>query len=103
MSLSLYPPEMYTAYKQKRMEKNPAEFWYKGELGFFDGYIIPLAKKLKDCNVFGASSDECLNFAVQNRLEWEARGQEIVALMIEEVESMGNVPLYEADGRGIEI
>jgi hypothetical protein len=46
--------------------------------GFFDNYIIPLAKKLKDCNVFGVSSDECLNFAVQNRKEWEQRGEEIV-------------------------
>jgi hypothetical protein len=28
------------------------------EIGFFDFYIIPLAKKLKDCGVFGVSSDE---------------------------------------------
>jgi hypothetical protein len=42
------------------MGADPAAFWYKGEIGFFDNYIIPLAKKLKDCNVFGASSDECL-------------------------------------------
>lgn len=40
-----------------------ATFWYKGELGFFDNYIIPLAKKLKDCGVFGVSSDEFLNYA----------------------------------------
>jgi hypothetical protein len=32
--------------------------WYKGEIGFLDFYIIPLAKKLKDCGVFGVSSDE---------------------------------------------
>ena len=36
----------------------------QGELKFFDNYIIPLAKKLRDCNVFGVSSDECLNYAV---------------------------------------
>jgi hypothetical protein len=28
------------------------------EIGFFDFYIIPLAKKLKECGVFGVSSDE---------------------------------------------
>jgi hypothetical protein len=32
--------------------------WYKGEIGFLDFYIIPLANKLKDCGVFGVSSDE---------------------------------------------
>jgi hypothetical protein len=45
---------------------------------------IPLAKKLKDCGVFGVSSDEYLNYAVQNRAEWEERGEEIVAGMVEE-------------------
>ena len=49
---------MYTAYLEGRAEKDPSEFWYQGEIGFFDFYIIPLAKKLKDCGVFGVSSDE---------------------------------------------
>ena len=48
--------EMYTAYKDGRMDKDPAENWYTSEIGFFDNYIIPLAKKLKDCGVFGVSS-----------------------------------------------
>ena len=30
--------EMYKAYRQGRAEKDPAEFWYKGEIGFFDFY-----------------------------------------------------------------
>jgi 3'5'-cyclic nucleotide phosphodiesterase len=55
--------EMYEAYTNGRMATNPAEFWYMGELSFFDNYIIPLGKKLKDCNVFGVSSDEYLNYA----------------------------------------
>jgi hypothetical protein len=29
----------------------------------FDNYVIPLARKLKECNVFGVSSDEYLNYA----------------------------------------
>ena len=32
--------EMYVAYMQGRSEKNPADFWYEGELGFFDFYIM---------------------------------------------------------------
>ena len=50
--------------------------------------IIPLAKKLKECSVFGISSDEYLNYAMKNRKEWEHRGQEVVAEMIQKYESM---------------
>jgi len=74
--------ECYEAYLAGRAENDPSEGWYKGEMGFFDFYIIPLAKKLKDCGVFGISSDEYLTYAMQNRKEWEARGQEVVAEMI---------------------
>jgi hypothetical protein len=48
----------------RRRAKDPSEFWAKGEIGFFDFYIIPLAKKLKDCGVFGVSSDEYLQYAI---------------------------------------
>ena len=76
---------MSKAYFWGRAEQNPAENWYKGEIGFFDFYIIPLAKKLKDCGVFGVSSDEYLNYAMKNRDEWELKGQEIVADMVEKL------------------
>jgi 3'5'-cyclic nucleotide phosphodiesterase/Adenylate and Guanylate cyclase catalytic domain len=78
--------EMTQAYKKGRMGSDPATFWYQGELGFFDNYIIPLAKKLKECGVFGVSSDEFLNYAEQNRCEWAERGQEIVSDLVHEVE-----------------
>jgi hypothetical protein len=69
--------ELYTAFKAGRFDVDPCTFWYKGEMKFFDGYVIPLAKKLKDCGVFGVSSDECLNYATNNRKEWEAKGEMI--------------------------
>lgn len=47
--------------------------------------MIPLAKKLKDCNVFGVSSDEYLTYAQKNRAEWNLRGKGIVEEMMEEV------------------
>jgi class 3 adenylate cyclase len=75
--------ECYQAYKMGRAKDDPSLNWYKGEIGFFDFYIIPLAKKLKECGVFGVSCDEYLNYAIKNRQEWEARGQEIVVEMIE--------------------
>jgi hypothetical protein len=79
--------EMYKAYLEGRAEKDPSEFWYKGEIGFFDFYIIPLAKKLQDCGVFGVSSYEYLNYAEKNRREWESRGQELVAEMVQSLKS----------------
>jgi hypothetical protein len=78
--------EMYKSYKEGRAKTDPSEFWYKGEIGFFDFYIIPLAKKLKDCGVFGVSSEEYLNYAKKNRNEWEARGQQVVFELKEKVE-----------------
>jgi hypothetical protein len=45
---------------------------------------IPLAKKLKECRVFGVSCDEFLDYALDNRGEWESKGQEIVELLVEE-------------------
>jgi len=42
--------EMYKAYMEGRGgAKDPSAFWAKGEIGFFNFYIIPLAKKLKEC------------------------------------------------------
>ncbi|CAB9517624.1 Receptor-type guanylate cyclase gcy [Seminavis robusta] len=77
--------EMSRAYREGRMSKDPSGFWYKGEIGFFDNYVIPLTKKLKECGVFGVSSDEYLNYALQNRQEWEHRGEEIVSNWTEEL------------------
>jgi class 3 adenylate cyclase len=79
--------ELYRAFTEGRSEKDPSEFWYKGEMGFFDFYIIPLAKKLKNCGVFGVSSDEYLNYAIKNRQEWEDRGLEVVAGLIEDIQA----------------
>ena len=69
---------MNEAYKKGRLGKDPVEFWYQGELGFFDHYVIPLAKKLRECGVFGVSCDEFLNYAEANRNEWAIKGEEII-------------------------
>jgi 3'5'-cyclic nucleotide phosphodiesterase len=75
--------EMYRAYATGRCSTDPSVSWYRGELGFFDFYVIPLAKKLKDCGVFGVSSSEYLDYALKNRREWEERGESIVSDMLE--------------------
>lgn len=82
--------ELYLAYRQGRSETDPTTNWAKGEIGFFDFYIIPLARKLKDCQVFGVSSDEYLNYALSNRKKWEVEGPAIVESMIEKLLQNGN-------------
>jgi len=79
--------EMYVAYLNGRSAHDPSENWYKGEIGFFDFYVIPLAKKLRDCGVFGVSSDEYLTYAMKNRDEWEEKGREIIENMKEHIKA----------------
>jgi 3'5'-cyclic nucleotide phosphodiesterase len=78
--------EMMMAYRDGRSDKDPSLGWYQGELWFFDNYVIPLTKKLKDCGVFGVSSDEYLNYAMHNRGEWASKGQNVVQQYLEEFE-----------------
>ncbi|KAL7556387.1 hypothetical protein ACA910_014129 [Epithemia clementina (nom. ined.)] len=87
--------ELLQAYRSDRMDQDPSTFWYKGEIGFFDHYIIPLAKKLKDCNVFGVFSDEYLSYAKANREEWEQKGQAIVAELVEKYKGGAHVKFVE--------
>ena len=79
--------EMLTAYRAGRSDKDPTDGWYNGELGFFDMYIIPLAKKLKECGVFGVASDEYLDYATENRREWAENGEIVVQQFIEEFDT----------------
>ena len=79
--------ECYKAFREGRAEKDPTTFWYEGEKGFYDYYIIPLAKKLKECGVFGVSSSEYLDYALKNRAEWEIHGQEAVQEMVANVKN----------------
>lgn len=90
--------ECYYAYVDGRAEKNPVDSWYEGEIGFFDFYIIPLAKKLQDCGVFGVSSDEYLNYAIRNRQEWEKRGREEVSEMFSRVSHLKKAARIEEIG-----
>ena len=82
--------ECYGAYKAGRADTDPSIGWYKGEIGFFDFYIIPLAKKLATCGVFGVSSHEYLNYAEANREEWIEKGEDIVKRYIAEYDAMNS-------------
>jgi class 3 adenylate cyclase len=75
--------ENWKAYTAGRADTNPVDTWYESEMGFFDFYVIPLAEKLKECGVFGVSSDESLEYALENRREWELKGKEMVEMMVD--------------------
>eukprot|EP00548_Thalassiothrix_antarctica_P008225 CAMPEP_0194153784 /NCGR_PEP_ID=MMETSP0152-20130528/57832_1 /TAXON_ID=1049557 /ORGANISM="Thalassiothrix antarctica, Strain L6-D1" /LENGTH=744 /DNA_ID=CAMNT_0038859347 /DNA_START=223 /DNA_END=2457 /DNA_ORIENTATION=+ len=74
--------EMYTAYLSGHAAVDPLKGWYEGEIWFFDNYIIPLARKLRECGVFGVAGDEYLSYAEENRKEWQRKGKGIVAEML---------------------
>lgn len=73
--------EQYKAYVAEETDRDPAQGWYSEQIGFFDSYVIPLAKKLEDCRVFGVSSDEYLTYAIDNRQEWIRKGNNVVEKM----------------------
>lgn len=75
--------EKLKAFLIGRSDDDPSFSWYHDELGFFDQYVIPLAKRLEDCQVFGVSSEEYLTYAVGNRNEWESKGRDMVCQMVD--------------------
>lgn len=88
--------ERYLAWINGHAPKEPSAGWFGGELWFFDNYIIPLAKKLNKCGVFGASYDEFLTYALENRREWEEKGKEIVPGFLKQCqEKYGTQPAVE--------
>lgn len=87
--------ECYGAYKAGRADVDPSVNWYKGELGFFDFYVIPLAKKLESCGVFGVSSLEYLDYANSNRDEWAREGEKLVQQFLAKWEAQHDENLIE--------
>jgi len=80
--------ELSKAYREGRGATDPRENWYGGEIGFFDFYIIPLAKKLRECGVFGSAASEYLDYAVENRRRWEEEGKEIATKMVSDYDAL---------------
>lgn len=78
--------EAHTAYDAGRGgEQDPSEWWYENELLFFEKQVIPLVTKLKECGVFGATSQELFDCALENQQEWKLNGSIIVMEMKEEI------------------
>jgi hypothetical protein len=70
--------ETYRAYLSGRCTNDPSQTWYEDELSLFKSRMLPLAQSLGACGVFGAVSDEYMNYADQNLRVWEQKGKEMV-------------------------
>lgn len=72
--------EMSLAYsKGKQMgQKDPADFWYQGEILFFDETVIPMCTRLNESGAFGDDAEEFVNCAKSNRQAWQTKGHDMV-------------------------
>lgn len=75
--------EMYDAYAEGRLDKDPAEGWFQGELWFFDNWVIPLATNLTKCGCLSLVSEQLLRQAEDNRQKWELEGEELCRSMLQ--------------------
>lgn len=79
--------ERMKAYQTGLEDKDPSEYWYDHELQFFDDYVIPLASRIKEFQVFGVAGNECLSYALDNKAEWVLNGRAIVKSLTESFEN----------------
>ena len=77
--------ERFTAFMNGEETVDPSLTWYDDQLVFFDETVIPLAEKLRSCEVFGSTGTEFVRWAEQNRNEWVAKGKSIIRHMRENV------------------
>ena len=59
-------------------DRSGGQGFFDDQLKFLDNHIIPLTRKLKQCEVFGFSCDSFLEFAIENRSEWMRNGPNLV-------------------------
>ena len=96
--------------EKKNDRPHPAQNWYESQIGFYDFYVIPLAKRLDACGAFGMGGGGGGGYfgplAVRNKELWILRGRECTRIMVNEAEGIElppPMPLNIADeGEGEE-
>jgi hypothetical protein len=83
--------------EQEQQQRHPAQNWYESQIGFFDGYVIPLAKRLDACGAFGTGGDgggggHFVPLAVRNKELWILRGRECTRIMVSAAEAIDLPP-----------
>merc|ERR1712183_253809 len=64
---------------------NPSQHWSQGEIGFFEGYVIPLATRTEFC--FRNATLRLVKFANNNLRRWRIQGDAVTKLFILGVEN----------------
>jgi len=82
--------ELHEAYEIGRCadgeEDDPSKDWFGNQLGFYEIYILPLARKLRKCGAFAPDAGEAFVQNAKNICRrWEYEGAAITDRMIEEV------------------
>lgn len=74
--------ELRKAYVEGR-GSDPQAKWFENQIGFLESYLLPLARRLEDANIFGDSIGMMFAQIVeQNRDKWLEEGQEITEAII---------------------
>jgi hypothetical protein len=80
--------EVYQSFVDKRRDTDPSEDWYESEIDFFNGFVLPIVRRLKESGAFvAASTDSNMDYAEQNLTQWVDKGKGIVAEMLDTIKS----------------
>ena len=82
--------ELHEAYESGRCadgeEDDPSKDWFGNQLGFYEIYILPLARRLRKCGAFAPDAAEAFVQNAKNICRrWEYEGAAITDRIIEEV------------------
>jgi class 3 adenylate cyclase len=75
--------EEYQAFARGFTKRDPRFDWYQSQLEYFDTIVIPVARKLRDCDCLGSASETYLTFARDNRQEWKLKGVQMSKVMLD--------------------
>lgn len=74
-------------------DEHPATNWYSSQIGFYDFYIIPLAKRLDYCGAFEHHNIEFAFLAQRNRDRWIEEGKTMTKIMVDSLTNKAsNIP-----------
>lgn len=73
--------EIYAAHLAGR-GGDPSSNWFAGQIGFFDFYVLPLARRLARCGFREDTAQSFLRHAQENRRRWLISGEHITKEMI---------------------
>ena len=79
-----------SATLDNKSDNDLIEYWYSKELEFLKKHVLPSAKKLGDCGMFGHSSQECLSYAQMNLETFKEKGRGLIQEWIKQGMSMDN-------------